>query len=314
MKRIVLSLLILFSLMIDGITLFSAAADDDFKEVSKTERIEAATTVKLEAENSAYKDLKLTVQQGSIIITLILLIAGNLFFFLKKYRFRYITLLISLAILGFYQAGCACSVGASVKIFVNIIMNHHPVAAALLLGIPVIFTFFSGRVFCGHVCPIGAVQEFLTIKEKSTFTISQKIEKRFRLLRWIVLAGLVIASLSVSHYIFEDIDPYRAIFSLKGNVLQWSLAAILLTAGLFINRPFCRYLCPLAVWLKIAAKFSLFKIKKNDLTCTNCSLCKKSCPVNAIDENCSIDDAECIRCGRCIEACPKNSLCEGGVK
>ncbi len=137
-----------------------------------------------------------------------------------------------------------------------------------------------------------------------------KIDKKLRLIKFAFLPAIIIATFFTGNYFFETIDPFKAIFSQKGNTVQWILAVILILTSLVIYRPFCRFICPLAVLMNLTGKFTIFKINKACEKCTDCGMGKKVCPVNAIDDKCKVDESECIRCGKCIESCPKKCLCE----
>lgn len=245
------------------------------------------------------------IRDAAVVINIILLCIGIIVFFSGKFNLRYLLVLSSVSFLGFYVGGCSCAVGASVKVFYNAFSGGNVYFAALVLGIPLISTIITGRIFCGYVCPIGAVQEFLQIKSNPV-KIPYRIEKKAGWIRFAVLISLVVFSVVLSHYILDSIDPFKAVFQQKGNIPQWVAAACILTASIYISRPFCRFICPLAALLKLAGKVSLYKMRQTSGSCINCSLCGKVCPVNAIDDKYVIDNSECIRCGRCVEVCSQN--------
>jgi polyferredoxin len=226
---------------------------------------------------------------------------GILLFFVRKFRFRMVSLLLSVSVLGFYAGGCPCSVGASTKIVSDIVTKSSLLISATLLAIALVPTLIFGRFFCGFACPLGALQEFLAPRSKGVQTTFAR-EKIIRYGQPLFFLFLVTASFVTGSYYFERIDPFRAIFNVRGNTLQIVLAALLLLTALFVHRPFCRYLCPLAFLLNLAARVAPFKIVK-PTDCNNCGLCQKRCPVSVIDTQNNVSNQNCIRCGDCIEAC-----------
>ena len=95
-----------------------------------------------------------------------------------------------------------------------------------------------------------------------------------------------------------------------GNVLYY-IVGIILAIILKDNRAFCKYICPVAVFLKPASYFSRLRIKNDKTKCVNCKKCEKVCPMNVEMTNNSlkrINGTECILCMKCIDECPKDAL------
>jgi ferredoxin-type protein NapH len=77
------------------------------------------------------------------------------------------------------------------------------------------------------------------------------------------------------------------------------------------NRAFCKYLCPITVFLKPASYFSLLRVKNEPEKCISCGKCKRLCPMNVDPTDNSrkrLNGTECILCGKCINECPKGAL------
>ncbi|MBN2547179.1 MAG: 4Fe-4S binding protein [Spirochaetes bacterium] len=273
---------------------FKDISDDDFKTVTEN-------SIQAEEKNSFIK----MIVDNNIIILIIGIILGFLSFILKLKKIRYLFLLSSLIFLGFYIGGCNCSVGAVMKFFYYLIYEHDKLLiTSLLILIPVVSTIFFGRIFCGYVCPIGALQEFAAIRDK-LIKIDPKTEKVLKILRIFLIVFLIIISIIKHDLIYSKIFPFKTIFNLNGNLIQIIIAVLILIISMFVYRPFCRFLCPLAIVLETAGRFSIVKIKKDKLSCGTCNLCQKKCLMNSIDKNCSIDNGTCIRCGECT-TCFKN--------
>jgi polyferredoxin len=291
------------------------AQDDEFEAVNTAPTAEATTTNTTATATSAPESANTAVVTSAnehehhhhaaipplTWLNLGLSLAGVGLFFVRKFRYRNITLLFSVAVLGFYAGGCPCAVGASTKLFADIVNHNSALISGTLLAIAILPTLIFGRFFCGNACPIGALQEFLAPRTKFVSTSFQR-ERVLQRGQIVFFAILVFATFFTGSYFFEHIDPFRTVFNVRGNSLQVSVAVVVLLASLFVHRVFCRYLCPLAVFLNLAARFSLFKIKKPE-NCTNCKLCQKRCPISVIDESNEVNNAACIRCGECLDVC-----------
>lgn len=163
---------------------------------------------------------------------------------------------------------------------------------------------FFGRGWCGYACWTAMVLDLLPYKTP------KEDRKKLGWIRYIVF---LISLLSVS-----------ALFILKvanlENIMFWSFIIgnliyyILGIALAFIfkdNRAFCKYICPIAVFLKPASYFSYLRIKCNHDKCINCKKCIKVCPMNVDmldDSRKRKNGTECILCCECTKVCPKNTL------
>jgi ferredoxin-type protein NapH len=169
--------------------------------------------------------------------------------------------------------------------------------AVLILGLLLILTLVLGRIFCGSLCPLGALQELAYLAPVPKVT--PRVKATLYSLRFIALAIIVVAALflSVSTLAYLGVmDLFLLSFSV-GSLVMLTLLVI----SLFFYRPFCRVLCPFGAILSLAGMVSLFKIRRNP-SCIECGKCEFACPV---DEAKREDlKGECYLCGRCTEVCP----------
>ena len=173
-----------------------------------------------------------------------------------------------------------------------------------------IITFFIwGRgVFCGWLCPFGALQEILAKTSQFLNFKQLKVPEKYNSLslniKYILLLFLFITSIFSPAFLnlSSEVEPFKTAISMKFN-REWYFvlyAVLLLFIGLFIERFFCRFLCPLGAFMAIGGKLRLIDPLKRRKECGSpCKLCSKACPIDAIDKNGKINMNECFYCLDC---------------
>jgi NosR/NirI family nitrite reductase transcriptional regulator len=179
----------------------------------------------------------------------------------------------------------------------------------MLWGFVALGLLFWGRgVYCGWLCPFGALQELVNVMAQRAgirqLAVPQALHERL----WAVKYTLFVGILGLSFYSMHDAliaaeaEPFKTVFSLR-LMRAWpflAFVALLLVAGLFIERFYCRYLCPLGAGLAIPAKLKIFDWLKRRPQCgRECRLCETKCTVGAIDPLGRINPNECVLCLRC---------------
>ncbi|MGY4707451.1 4Fe-4S binding protein [Candidatus Bipolaricaulota sp. J31] len=241
------------------------------------------------------------------------LLAAALFLLARRKVRRWLRwgmLISSLAVLGFYFGGCPCPVGSVTKlgfIFTDPVVYLIPF---VLFLIPVVAALLVGRVFCGWVCPLGAVQEALGGWSRRRNTVPTTLDRPLRYLKYLLLAGLVaLAALGVRLH-WSRYDPFRAIFTGSGTWIAIGLAAAFGSLSLVVYRPWCRYVCPLGAVLALATRAGLARRGVDAESCVGCGLCARNCALGAIAVKGGKArlTGECIRCGDCALTCPGDAL------
>ncbi len=199
---------------------------------------------------------------------------------------------------------------------------HRTHASSLVLLLAVILTaLLAGRIFCAWLCPLGTLGEWvhkLARKAglKKSFLPPANLDRILRYVKYLVLAFILYFAWTLGHLFYKGACPWAAFMTifepaeLVEDVLAGGVILLLvLGASLFVERFFCRYLCPLGAALSIFNRFSLIKPSR-ERECRSCQLCDKVCPSGIhISEATKINHGDCIRCYACVDKCPdKGSL------
>ena len=183
---------------------------------------------------------------------------------------------------GFWRKGCVCAVGSVQNMVAGVTDPGFEVPWVVLAFflLPLVFSLFFGRVFCAAVCPLGAAQELVAIRPVQ---VPRTIEHVLGLIPYAYLGLTVLAVATGSGFLICRYDPFVGFFRLGASFNLLLLGGVFLVAGVFIGRPYCRYLCPYGVLLGWMSFFSKWRASITPTTCVQCRLCEDSCPYNAIN-------------------------------
>ena len=173
-------------------------------------------------------------------------------------------------------------------------------AVAKIFG-PLLF----GRGWCGYACWTAMVLDLLPYR-----TPQAPRKEGLGKLRWLTfaLAPVFVASLFI--FDVESKDRIMWYSFLIGNAVYYAVG-IALAFAFRDNRAFCKYLCPITIFLKASSRFSLMRVEADPKKCVSCGKCRKVCPMNVAPDQpfaMRANRTECILCMKCAENCPKGAL------
>lgn len=192
---------------------------------------------------------------------------------------------------------------------------------------PLIFS----RGWCGWACWTAAVLDLLPWKRSRG-----RVERKWEYGRYVLFAASLAITVVITFVLRRtlqnrvgiiwlgepaggELTAYSSVMRIPefwwfivGNIAYYA-SGVVLAAALKDNRAFCKYLCPIAVFLKLGSRFSLVKIKETAAGCNDCGLCEKNCPMDIkireyTRNGLRVGSTECIICQTCIASCPKDVL------
>jgi NosR/NirI family nitrous oxide reductase transcriptional regulator len=179
--------------------------------------------------------------------------------------------------------------------------------------------FLFGRgLFCGWLCPFGALQEFAADFGKwlriPQLKVPDRIDRPLRMMKYLtllLLVGVSFVSLSTAEMLAE-VEPFKTAITLSF-LRSWPFvlyAVGLLALSMLIHKFYCRYVCPLGAGLALLGAFPVFKWLHRRTECGDpCQLCRHKCEIGAIDRSGHIDYLECIQCLECVRIIEDPSEC-----
>lgn len=220
-----------------------------------------------------------------------------------------------------------CPFGGVVTIYqfatVGTFVQKIHASSFILMIIGFLLAVLFGPVFCGWVCPFGSIQEWfggigrkLFKKRRYNHFIPARVDKYLRYLRYFVLVWVLYMTAVTGKLIFQEYDPYFALFNFWSSevaVIGMAILALSLLGSLFVERPWCKYACPYGAVLGITNLFRVFKIRRTAATCKLDGACDIYCPMNIpVSSMTVVRDHQCISCLECTSEarCPAAATVE----
>lgn len=200
---------------------------------------------------------------------------------------------------------------------------------SLFLSDPFIFVFwifiivtvflFGRGLFCGWMCPFGSLQEALYKVARAVglgrfqFKLPQVWHDRLKWVKYAVFFGLLAVSMfsMTLAEVLAEVEPFKTTFLVGVMNRAWPyglFVAAILGLSLFIERPYCKYICPLGAALAMPSTFRWFGLKRKQ-DCNSCKACAVGCGAQAIDTDGRIDHRECLHCLDCMVLYTDTSGC-----
>jgi NosR/NirI family transcriptional regulator, nitrous oxide reductase regulator len=175
----------------------------------------------------------------------------------------------------------------------------------------IITVFLFGRgLFCGWMCPFGSLSEAIYkvagvvgLKRFQT-QLPQRWHDRLKWLKYAVFFGLITVSMFSMGLAekLSEVEPFKTTFLVGIQNRAWPyglFVAAILGLSIFIERPYCKYICPLGASLAMPSTFRWFGLKRKQ-DCNSCKACAVGCGAQAIDADGRIDHRECLHCLDCM--------------
>jgi NosR/NirI family transcriptional regulator, nitrous oxide reductase regulator len=220
-------------------------------------------------------------------------------------------MLLSLGYFGFVRGGCVCTIGSIQNVALALADGGYPVpwTVAAFFLLPLAFALIFGRAFCGGVCPMGAIQDALLLRP---LRVPAWLCEMLGLLPPLYLGLAIVFAATGSGFVICQYDPFVALFRLghwgllasgkatftllhlsvppamqdPGEADLFTLAGLagigLLVLGMFVGRPYCRFLCPYGAILRPLSSLSRWHLSIAPKPCVKCRLCENACPFGAI--------------------------------
>jgi polyferredoxin len=209
-------------------------------------------------------------------------------------------------------------------------VSHTHLSNVVILIAVLVTAFLARSAFCGWICPLGFIQElvsgFRNLLSKRFPGLRRAmaglkargarlafLDRYLRLLKYGVLAWAVIGAGVYGVMVFRDYDPWSALI----NIAEFSFTpglvvlGITLVASFFVERPWCRYACPLGAASSVLGKFSPVYLQRDADACKVCKVCTTACPMGLpVHTATTIKSADCIACLECVGVCPREGALE----
>jgi MauM/NapG family ferredoxin protein len=221
-------------------------------------------------------------------------------------------------------------VGLATALATGLLYSGLWLGAALL-----VLTLIFGRFFCSWMCPLGVTQDACSVAPRVNTARARRARNRYRRmyhLKYGLLVGLLVLAVlgplqvglldplalflrTVSGILVPGMQhsglPVGTVSRMTAGALVFGLLFVgILVVTRWIPRAWCRTVCPLGALLGVAARWSLFQIRRDQKTCTDCGQCAAVCN-GAADPHALLRPTECVLCFNCVAVCPQDALTYG---
>ena len=229
----------------------------------------------------------------------------GIFLYIRKYRHarRIVQLLVGLYMLVYL--GLISRENMQIEGFWYYLFTGVFEAATIHYAVAKIFgPLLFGRGWCGYACWTAMVLDFLP------YPVPQEPRKKIGWLRYVTFAASLVFVAALFLAKAGNIERIMFWAFIAGNIAYYA-AGIALAFRFRDNRAFCKYLCPVTVFLKPMSYFALMRVRCDKSKCVSCGKCRRVCPMDVdVTDNARSrkNGTECILCMECVKNCPKNAL------
>lgn len=232
-------------------------------------------------------------------------LALGIYFYAKKFRFARNVVQFAIGLYLFIYLGILSNENMQIEGFWYYLFLGVFEAAVIHYAVAKIFgPLLFGRGWCGYACWTAMVFDLLPYQEP------KKPRKKIGYIRYIVFFASFLFVGALFLLRLPNLESIMFWSFIVGNALYY-IVGIILAFVFQDNRAFCKYICPITVFLKPASYFSILRVTNDREKCVSCGTCKELCPmqVDVLDNSRKRKNGtECILCLKCIEACPKKAL------
>jgi len=191
-----------------------------------------------------------------------------------------------------------------------------------------LITLLLRRAFCGYMCPLGTISEWLRSVARRLgvpgIRVPQRLDRVLASLKHAVLAVILVATYRAGELIFRGFDPCYALITMNSpagteiaDITIWAyvVAGAIALASLAIVMPFCRWFCPMAAVLNPVSRLALTRIERDAEACRGCGQCSEHCPTAIpVDRLRQVKAARCLSCMNCMDSCPHKGKGDGVLR
>ena len=213
-------------------------------------------------------------------------------------------------------------------IFTGIVDPVHPAGFVLFMAILSVSLLLK-KGFCGWICPIGTISQYLWMSGEKVIGRNLKVERytdiAFRsikyLLMFLFLLLIGVAMAPNMMVLFFITDYYKAVdvrmmqFFTEMSTVSMAVVSIIAILSLLYKNVWCRYLCPYGALLGLLSAFSPLKVRRNKDNCINCGSCTRHCPSQIDVQNKeTVLNPECFGCLTCLSRCPQKGALDISIR
>jgi len=241
----------------------------------------------------------------------LVLVLGSAAFFTKWTSLRWASVFVTLVVLGWLDGGFLSVSHITSGIWAGVGVYVRDIPLLLIVTFTLVTTLVWGRVFCGFLCPFGALQDVIARWGPKSWqrSVPEHLHQRGIWIKYVILAVIVVPALLGSQVsLYQYFEPFGTVFFLSPSPLLWLIAGGILAASVVVPRFYCRYACPLGAALGVLALLSVQRIPRVE-HCSLCSVCEQKCPTGAIRKE-IVDFPECVRCNVCeVQLIDRRGVC-----